>query len=132
MPTREIALQVLLVQPDHRFNKMNQAATRAFGFADSAVTQRKDQLSEQAPTPFDAVTTPFKGAIYGDPHQLRAVVRSGLFDLAGTPAASGGCDAVDPSTGDMLDEFARICILDRADGIGEEEICWFDSAAGSN
>lgn len=87
--------------------------------ADPAVSQRKDRLVDQAATLLDAITNRHPGAVDGDPDQLGAAVRSGLLDaphLIGNPAAAGsvvtvvdgGCDAVDPTTGEILDEVARI------------------------
>jgi len=64
-----------------------------------------------------------------DSHQLAAVVRSGLFDaphLVGNPAApgqvvtvvDGGCDAVDPATGEVLGEAERITSLCESQAAG--------------
>ncbi|MEX2133829.1 MAG: methionine synthase, partial [Acidimicrobiia bacterium] len=98
--------------------------------ADTAITQRKDRLLEQAATLLDTITSRFPDAIDGDPIQLGAIVRSGLFDaphLTGNPTApgkvvtvvDGGCDAVDPASGERLDEVDRIAGLSAQSTPGE-------------
>jgi hypothetical protein len=100
--------------------------------ADPAITQRKDRLLEQARSLLDTITSRYPDAAEGDPDQLGAIVRSGLFDaphLAGNPTAqgnvmtvvNGGCDAVDPTTGEVLDEVARISVVDDARTTGKAE-----------
>lgn len=111
--------------------------------ADPAVAQRKDRLVDQAMSLLDAITSRYPDAMKGDPDQLGAIVRSGLFDaphLAGNPAAQGkvvtvvdgGCDAVDPSTGEALEEAARISSIDGSyTPGGAESVRWLASAAES-
>lgn len=93
--------------------------------ADPNVTGRRDHLVGQATTLLDAIVGRYPQVLDGDSDHLAAVVRSDLFDaplLAGNPAAlgeiittvDGGCDAVDPSTGDVIDEGARIVTLDNS------------------
>ncbi|HSJ85423.1 MAG TPA: cobalamin B12-binding domain-containing protein [Acidimicrobiia bacterium] len=87
--------------------------------ADPAVLKRSEQLIDEAGLLLGEIETRFPGAVDGDPNQLGAVVRSGLFDaphLVGNPAArgqivtivDGGCDAVDPKSGLTLNEAARL------------------------
>jgi hypothetical protein len=97
-------------------------------FSDPAVARRRDWLVEQAGILRDAIAAKFPQAFEGDAEQLAQVVRSGLFDaphLVGNPAASGrivtvvdgGCDAVDPATGEVSGEterLARIAMVETA------------------
>ncbi len=89
---------------------------------DLRVADRRDHLVAEAEVLLDAVESQCPGASGGDPLALGRVVRSGLFDaphLAGNRAArgrimtvvDGGCDAVDPATGEPLDEATRIAAL---------------------
>ena len=90
--------------------------------ADPGVRERSDLLVEEASILLDEIRHRHPGAIEGDPEALGAVVRSGIFDapyLAGNPAApgrvvtvvDGGCDVVDPDTGQRLDEKTRLAAL---------------------
>jgi hypothetical protein len=87
--------------------------------ADPAVQKRSEWLINEATTLLDMIEARFPRALDGDPDQLGAVVRSGVFDaphLAGNPAAlgqivtlvHGGCDAVDITSGRTLNEAARL------------------------
>jgi hypothetical protein len=92
-------------------------------FADPAVSVRREHLVSEAEYLLDVIEDRHPAALEGDPDSLAAVVRSGLFDapyLAGNPAGrgevvtvvEGGCDAVDPETGEVLGEVARLAVLD--------------------
>lgn len=90
--------------------------------ADPVVQRRRDLLVAEAGALLDAVEREYPQAFEGDPEQLGAVVRSGMFDapyLAGSPAAcgrvvtvvNGGCDPVDATTGRVLAEADRLAGL---------------------
>jgi methylmalonyl-CoA mutase cobalamin-binding subunit len=92
---------------------------------DPAVEERTAWLIAEAELLLEALDARHPGALQGEPHALGAIVRSGVFDaphLAGNPAArgrivtvvDGGCDAVDPSSGETLGEATRLA------GLGEE------------
>jgi methylmalonyl-CoA mutase cobalamin-binding subunit len=91
--------------------------------ADPKVATRRDWLVEQAGYLLDTIADRYPGAMEGDPKELAAVVRTGLFDapyLVGNPAAKGkavtvvdgGCDAVHPETGERIEEATRISMLE--------------------
>lgn len=91
-------------------------------FLDPDVAARCDVLVAEAGVLLDAVDDLCPGASGGDPGALGRVVRGGLFDaphLAGSPVApgrvvtvvDGGCDAVDPATGEPLGEASRVAAL---------------------
>jgi methylmalonyl-CoA mutase cobalamin-binding subunit len=90
--------------------------------ADPAVVARRDHLVEEAGFLLSVIRDRWPEAFEGDGEALAAVVRSGVFDapyLAGNPAArgevitvvEGGCDAVDPDTGQVVSERERLARL---------------------
>ena len=87
--------------------------------ADPAVLARTDLLIEEAGVLLDEIAARYPAAFDGDPADLASIVRSGIFDaphLVENPAAAGrivtvvdgGCDAVDPTTGQPLREETRL------------------------
>lgn len=87
--------------------------------SDPPVAARRDHLVEEASYLLAAIDARFPGAAEGDPAALAGAVRSGYLDapyLAGSGVApgstitvvDGGCDAVDPATGRVISESARL------------------------
>ncbi len=92
---------------------------------DARVAARRDHLLAEADYLLSQVEQRLPSAFDGDPEALGRIVRSGLFDaphLAGSGVArgrvvtvvDGGCDAVDPTTGELVDEKARLTLLGRS------------------
>ena len=90
--------------------------------ADPKVTARRDHLIAETESLLSAIAAHHPQALDGDPEQLGSLVRSGILDaphLAGNPAArgqivtvvDGGCDAVDPATGQHLPEKERLASI---------------------
>jgi methylmalonyl-CoA mutase cobalamin-binding subunit len=91
---------------------------------DPTVTARRDLLVEDAAVLLDEIAAKHPAAWEGEPAALASLVRTGILDaphLAGSSVArgdvvtvvDGGCDAVDPSTGDRLSERERLRVLSR-------------------
>jgi hypothetical protein len=91
-------------------------------FLDPRIAARREHLMGEAKHLLDEAEQRFPGAFDGDPDALGGVVRSGLFDapqLGGSGVApgrvvtvvDGGCDAVDPATGEVLNEKQRLGLL---------------------